>query len=117
MGWCVITVACVLLERPSAVAVPQLVRADQPVHPNMVCKWLHKLQDVMHAITCMQLCYLMLLQVFPYIKASVLLADDCILQADCNGNVCAAVTNNASCVTTGKETICLINLLHRRAAL
>ena len=49
-------------------------------------------------------------------KASVLLADDCILQADCNGNVCAAVTNNASCVTTGEEAICLINLLHRRAA-
>jgi hypothetical protein len=65
MGWCVITVACALLERPSAVAVPQLVRADQSVHPHMVCEWLHKLQDVMHAITCMQLCYLMLLLMFP----------------------------------------------------
>ena len=51
MDWCVITVACALLERPSAVAAPQPVRADQSVHPHMVCEWLHKLQDVMHAIT------------------------------------------------------------------
>jgi len=107
MDWCVITMACVLLERPSAVAALQLVRAYQSI-PTLFASGCTKLQGS-HA------CY-NIRATLPFgavlvdlkRKGSVLLADDCILQADCNGNVCAVVANNASCGTTGEEMICLI---------
>jgi len=92
MDWCVITMACVLLERPSAVAALQLVRAYQSI-PTLFASGCTKLQGS-HA------CY--------NIRATLPFGAVSSGQADCNGNVCAVVANNASCGTTGEEMICLI---------